>query len=229
MHLMIADFGSSKILPEDYDYESAQLENERNQRMENEPSEESDTEGTGERRNTSRRKASFVGTAQYVSPEILKGQAAHLSTDLWSFGCIIYQMLSGDHLFKGATEYLIFQKILNGHLEIEEGFNPSAEDLIRKLLRFNPTERLGSDDSKENFYQSIRNHQYFDGIDWNSNLYTLKPPEMNLPEDLRFDSSREQTLNFHADSEPGLGERQERRILQMELDTLDSDHASNTG
>jgi 3-phosphoinositide dependent protein kinase-1 len=231
MHLMVADFGSSKILPEDYDYESAQLEIEKNQRMENEESEDSEIEKSGEQRHTLKRKASFVGTAQYVSPEILKGQAAHLSTDLWSYGCIIYQMISGVHLFKGATEYLIFQKILNGHLEFEEGFNPIAEDLIRKLLRFNPTERIGSDDSKENRYQSIRNHSYFHGIDWNSNLYTVKPPEMNLPRDLRLDSSREQTVNFHADSEPGLGERQERRILQMEFhpDTVDADQTSNTG
>lgn len=41
------------------------------------------------------RKNSFVGTAQYVSPELLTDKRASPSSDLWAFGCIIYQMISG--------------------------------------------------------------------------------------------------------------------------------------
>lgn len=224
---MIADFGSSKILPEGYSYESAQLEIEENQRMQEEAN-DSDSERPSDRRVPHKRKASFVGTAQYVSPEILKGHAAHPSTDLWAFGCILYQMMVGEHIFKGATEYLIFQKILSGQLEFAEGFDSRAEDLISKLLRFKPTDRLGSADSKENLYQSIRNHSYFKGIDWNVNLYSQTPPDMNLPN--TEEGLNEKNSNFCENSEPGLGERQERRILQMELETLDtSNHETSTG
>lgn len=41
------------------------------------------------------RKNSFVGTAQYVSPELLTDKSASYSSDLWALGCIIYQMISG--------------------------------------------------------------------------------------------------------------------------------------
>lgn len=42
-----------------------------------------------------RRRNSFVGTAQYVSPELLLDKTVSPASDLWAFGCIIYQMISG--------------------------------------------------------------------------------------------------------------------------------------
>ena len=42
-----------------------------------------------------KRKNSFVGTAQYVSPELLTDKPVCPSSDLWAFGCIIYQMIAG--------------------------------------------------------------------------------------------------------------------------------------
>ena len=48
-----------------------------------------------------RRRNSFVGTAQFVAPEILQGKEANLGSDLWGLGCIIFQMLTGKHLFSG--------------------------------------------------------------------------------------------------------------------------------
>lgn len=221
MHLMVADFGSSKILPEDYNVESVQEEIEKDRC---EISNDSDGDSPNERpSNTERRRASFVGTAQYVSPEILKGNASHLSTDLWSFGCIIYQMLAGCPPFRGATEYLIFQKILNEDYDFPDNFDSRAKDLISKLLRFNPKDRLGSEDYNDSRYQSIRNHPFFDGIDWNENLYRQTPPEMQLSQSFHDEDSRKNEYSISDDIEPGLGERQLRRILQMEFGALESE------
>lgn len=102
MHLLIADFGSAKILPENYDHMIEQEEIERSRQIEEDDEEPS----------RPARRSSFVGTAQYVSPEVLNGNAAHHGSDLFSFGSIIYQMLCGKFAFNAGSEYLIFQKIL---------------------------------------------------------------------------------------------------------------------
>lgn len=217
MHLMVADFGSSKILTEGYDYERVQSDID--QRRAEAEAAQADSDGDRPAPSVRPpRRASFVGTAQYVSPEILKGNAVHLATDLWSFGCIIYQMLAGTPPFKGPTEYLIFQKILQIDYNFPENFNEAAKDLITKLLRFNPKDRLGADDSQENLYQSIRNHPFFKDIDWNSNLYRQKPPEMNRQAEANGDDGGEEDFHTaHRNVAPGLGEEQLKRILQDEF------------
>lgn len=224
MHLMIADFGSSKILPADYDFEQAQEDIDRDR---DDQTNEIDIESLAARRPL-RRKASFVGTAQYVSPEVLKGNAIQLSADLWSLGCIIYQMIAGMPPFRAPSEYLIFQKILIGEYDFPDGFDTNAKDLIKKLLCFNPKDRLGATDPIDKRYQSIRNHPFFDGINWNEDLYRQTPPEMKLPQSFIEDQNKEKDFDFSDVTEPGLGERQLRRILQMEFGTLGSDTVQST-
>ena len=48
------------------------------------------------------RRRSFVGTAQYVSPEVLTSKEAYFSSDLWALGCIVYQLMSGQLPFWGG-------------------------------------------------------------------------------------------------------------------------------
>lgn len=59
------------------------------------------------------RNYSMVGTEEYVSPEILLKQEVTYATDLWSLGIIIYQLFTRKTPFKGMSEYLTFENILN--------------------------------------------------------------------------------------------------------------------
>lgn len=194
MHILIADFGSARILDE------------RNNENEFD---------------TRKRANSFVGTAQYVSPEILRGEQLTKAADLWALGCILYQMISGLPPFHAESEFLIFRKIVDRDLHFPDGFNKLAEDLVQRLIEIEPNKRLGADDQND-IYQSIRSHEFFNGIDWNT-LREQTPPQIcpYLPgcdseEDLR----SEYRVPDHL--EPGLGDRQLTRLLALELGTSES-------
>jgi serine/threonine protein kinase len=89
------------------------------------------------------RATSFVGTAEYVSPEVLNNAGISYTADLWALGCIVYQMLTGRPPFKGASEYLTFQLITSRSLSFPQGFPAAARDLVEGLLQLEPSQRLG--------------------------------------------------------------------------------------
>lgn len=109
------------------------------------------------------RSSSFVGTAQYVSPELLKDKQAGKGSDLWALGCIIYQMNCGKPPFQAQNEYLTFQQIIKCQYDFPEEFHEDVKDVIEKLLVVNPQERLGNGD---NGYSDLKSHLMFEGVDW---------------------------------------------------------------
>ncbi|XP_075686445.1 3-phosphoinositide-dependent protein kinase 1 [Rhinoderma darwinii] len=117
---------------------------------------------------------SFVGTAQYVSPELLTEKSACKSSDLWALGCIVYQLVAGLPPFRAGNEYLIFQKIIKLEYDFPEKFFPRAKDLVEKLLVLDPTKRLGCEEMGG--YGPLKAHSFFDGITWHLHLQT--PPKL---------------------------------------------------
>lgn len=82
-----------------------------------------------------KRSHSFVGTAEYVSPEVLKGDEATAETDYWSLGCIIYHLLLGKPPFKSQSEYIIFQKISKLEYVLPSFISQDAQDIIVNILK----------------------------------------------------------------------------------------------
>ncbi|TVY93730.1 Serine/threonine-protein kinase [Lachnellula willkommii] len=152
MHIKITDFGTAKLLPDP--------------RKPVGPPKPYDP--TVEEEST--RARSFVGTAEYVSPELLTDKSACKASDLWAFGCIIYQLLAGRPPFKAGNEYQTFQKIVGLDYEFPPGFPPAARDLIERLLVLDPQRRLS--------IEHIKNHEFFDGIKWGRGLWRQKAPRL---------------------------------------------------
>ncbi|XP_059572773.1 3-phosphoinositide-dependent protein kinase 1 isoform X3 [Alligator mississippiensis] len=118
---------------------------------------------------------SFVGTAQYVSPELLTEKSACKSSDLWALGCIIYQLVAGLPPFRAGNEYLIFQKIIKLEYDFPEKFFPKAKDLVEKLLVLDATKRLGCEEMGG--YEPLKAHPFFESISW-ENLHLQTPPKL---------------------------------------------------
>src|SRR4051794_11039580 len=79
-----------------------------------------------------------VGTVAYMSPEQARGEALDVRTDLFSVGCVLYQMSTGRLPFEGNTSAVIFDKILNqppvSPVKLNPGLPPKFEDILNKLL-----------------------------------------------------------------------------------------------
>ncbi|XP_028904723.1 3-phosphoinositide-dependent protein kinase 1 isoform X2 [Ornithorhynchus anatinus] len=118
---------------------------------------------------------SFVGTAQYVSPELLTEKSACKSSDLWALGCIIYQLVAGLPPFRAGNEYLIFQKIIKLEYDFPEKFFPKAKDLVEKLLVLDSTKRLGCEEMGA--YGPLKAHPFFESCTW-EDLHHQTPPKL---------------------------------------------------
>lgn len=68
---------------------------------------------------------SIVGTPNYMSPELLMGKKYNSLSDVWSFGCIVYEMLCGDVPFKGKNEKEILSAIQTKNLNFKSSYCPT--------------------------------------------------------------------------------------------------------
>ena len=124
---------------------------------------------------------SFVGTDEYLSPEILKSQPAGYGADLWAFGVMLYQMYFGFTPFKSSNTYLTFKNIENAIINFPnsiENISISSEalDLITQILIKDEKIRLGAGKPGSKFDMShLKKHPFFKGIDWD-NLINIKVP-----------------------------------------------------
>ncbi|KXS17945.1 Pkinase-domain-containing protein [Gonapodya prolifera JEL478] len=152
MHIMLTDFGTAKLLPvvgsQDEGQGGTQGQNKRN---------------------------SFVGTAEYVSPELLSDKVASKASDFWALGCMTYQMLCGRPPFQGKTDYMIFQNILKVDYTYPDNFPPVAQEFVSALIRLNPASRLGVDSEEGGGYTALKGHAFFEGMDW-ENVGKQSPP-----------------------------------------------------
>ncbi|XP_076649639.1 phosphoinositide-dependent kinase 1 isoform X3 [Halictus rubicundus] len=214
MHVLITDFGSAKILKDpDTVLTHSAADGQQQQQLEQQQQQHYRRE----------RRGSFVGTAHYVSPELLTDKTASRASDLWALGCIVYQMVAGLPPFRSRSEYMIFQKILKLEYEIPDGFCELARSLVSQLLVLESGKRLGSQDEHGAGYPSIRAHPFFEGVDFET-LHEQTPPPIYpyLPGTSEHEELRSQ-YRVPDHLEPGLDDKQLTRLLGLGIGEDDDD------
>src|SRR5262245_53236518 len=86
----------------------------------------------------------ILGTAAYMSPEQAKGTEADLRSDIFSFGCLLYEMLTGRPAFNGESVSEILAAVLIRDVDLgalQSNLNPRIVDLLRRCLDKNPKRR----------------------------------------------------------------------------------------
>ena len=90
-------------------------------------------------------KGSIVGTFQYLSPEVLQGSEADARSDIFSFGCVLYEMVAGRRAFEGKSQLGVLTAILEKEPEPIAASQPPALDrVIRACLAKDPVDRFQS-------------------------------------------------------------------------------------
>ncbi|KAL5713692.1 non-specific serine/threonine protein kinase [Ranunculus cassubicifolius] len=121
---------------------------------------------------------SFVGTEEYISPEIITGAGHSSAIDWWSLGIMLYEMLYGRTPFRGKNRQRTFANILHKDLTFPSSIPVSlaARQLIHELLQRDPATRLGSNGGAN----EIKQHSFFRGINWPL-IRCMEPPPLDAP------------------------------------------------
>ncbi|KAJ6180829.1 hypothetical protein N7519_011290 [Penicillium mononematosum] len=107
---------------------------------------------------------SLLGTIDYMAPEVIQGKPYGKACDWWSLGALGYDLLTGSPPFRGNNHAKLQEKIVKQKLVLPYFLGPDAKDLLTRLLRKEPSKRLGYHMQKD--LQIIKKHRFFRKIDW---------------------------------------------------------------
>ncbi|KAJ7982116.1 Protein kinase [Quillaja saponaria] len=130
---------------------------------------------------TNVRSMSFVGTHEYLAPEIIRGEGHGSAVDWWTFGIFLYELLHGTTPFKGAGNKATLFNVVGQPLRFPDTPQVSvmARDLIRGLLVKEPDKRIAYTRGAT----EIKQHPFFEGVNW-ALVRSALPP--HIPDSVDF-------------------------------------------
>ncbi|CAN6480317.1 unnamed protein product [Victoria cruziana] len=134
------------------------------------------------------RSMSFVGTHEYLAPEIIAGDGHGNAVDWWTLGVFVYELLYGRTPFKGPDHESTLANIVARALDFPRQPHASAavRDLIARLLVKDPDRRMGSTRGAA----QVKQHPFFHGVNW-ALLRCGAPPNIPPPFDRATDVADE--------------------------------------
>ncbi|ONK80359.1 uncharacterized protein A4U43_C01F16800 [Asparagus officinalis] len=129
---------------------------------------------------TGARSMSFVGTHEYLAPEIIRGEGHGSAVDWWTFGIFLYELLHGTTPFKGSGNRATLYNVVGQPLKFPDSpvVSNTARDLIRGLLVKDPQRRI----AYRRGATEIKQHPFFEGVNW-ALVRSAAPPHVPEPVD----------------------------------------------
>ncbi|KAF8167263.1 hypothetical protein B0H34DRAFT_8658 [Crassisporium funariophilum] len=163
----------------------------------------------------------FCGTAEYLAPEVIQGLRYSYEVDWWSFGTMLYEMLTGITPFWADNHSDMYVRVLQDELQFpdDRAIDQDTKSLIRGLLQRVPSLRICE--------PRIKRHPYFSMIDWSHVYYKRYIPPYIPPID---PSNASDTQNFDEtflDMEPVLDDFNEDEAIN-ENEATDTDQEPQT-
>ena len=149
------------------------------------------------------------GTLHYFAPERLTSKVVTKAVDIWSIGVILFYGLTGEFPFEGMTKNELIQNILNTEPRYPDFLPNSIIDLLKGMLKKDPTERMTLNDIKQN--------------EWVANALKQEPPLIVkyaalCPKNLRFLETIKGQNRLHtlgSTSSPGIRQRHSEAMLRL--------------
>ncbi|TYI63714.1 hypothetical protein E1A91_D09G035500v1 [Gossypium mustelinum] len=164
---------------------------------------------------TNARSMSFVGTHEYLAPEIIKGEGHGSAVDWWTFGIFLYELLFGKTPFKGAGNRATLFNVVGLPLRFPEYPNVSfaARDLIRGLLVKEPQHRL----AYRRGATEVKQHPFFQSVNW-ALIRCANPPEVPKPAMMDFSATQTDIGKVPTNNKmPGLDVKPSGNYLEIDF------------